>query len=499
MEPRPGLPAFLEGYGPVTPWTNAPLALPPRRMARPATQPKTVPNLLTALERADLHDGAVLSFHHHLRNGDALMAHALQLCAKMGLRNLHIAPSSIFPCHAALVPLIQRGVITRITTSYMNGPVADAVRAGHLATPAVLQTHGGRAAAIEDGRLPIDLAIIAAPAVDDAGNITGAIGRSACGPLGYAMVDAAHARYVIAVTDASRTPLPRICIPALRIDQITQVDSLGDATQITSGTTAKPPNAQGQKIAEMTARVVFEAFRNDPAFSFQTGAGATSLATANALAPLMHAAQMKGDFASGGITAPLVDMHHAGLFTRLQDVQAFDLVSARSYATDPDHMGISASEYASPARTDAVSRQLACAVLGATEVDRAFNVNVTTTSDGRIIGGSGGHSDVAQDARLTIVTTPTRARGGPKAVPSVLHRTTPGSSVDLVVTEAGVTFASDKWDWLKPALRTAGVPMISATDVFADMTPRNPFPSQKKTVAVSEHRDGRVIDLIRAG
>ncbi|MFP7674142.1 citrate lyase subunit alpha [Marivita sp. S0852] len=499
MSATPGLPAFIEGYGPVVPWTNTPVTPKVRRPVRAPVQPRRAPSLRMALERADLRDGAVLSFHHHLRNGDALMVQTLLLCAQMGVRDLTIAASSIFPCHAPLVALIERGIITRMTTSYLSGPVADAVRAGHLAYPAVLQTHGGRAAAIEDGRLDIDLAVIAAPAVDGAGNITGATGRAACGPLGYAMVDAAHARHVIAVTDGPDTHLPRICIPASRIDQITRIKTLGDPAQIASGTTAKPPTAAGQKIADMTARVITEAFRQDPEFSFQTGAGAISLATAKALAPMMHEAKMRGRFACGGITAPLVEMQRAGLFQELRDVQAFDLSAVRSYATDRHHIGISASDYAHPARPDAVAHHLGCVVLGAAEIDQDFNINVTTTSDGRIIGGSGGHSDVAQGARLTIVTTQTHARGGPKLVPHVVHRTTPGSYIDIVVTEAGATIQSDRWRRLDKALGQAGVPVVPAATLFPQRTDTVREPSQKKTVAVSEHRDGRVIDVVHAG
>ncbi len=417
----------------------------------------------------------------------------------MGVRDLHIAPSSIFPCHAGLVPLIERGVITRITTSYLNGPVADAVRAGKLATPAVLQTHGGRAAAIESGRLSIDIAVIAAPGVDAIGNLSGAVGRSACGPLGYAMVDAAHAAHVIAVTDMPDQVLPRICIPHDRVDQIVRVDCLGNASRIASGTTARPPSAEGQKIAAMTSALIGMTEMRAPGFSFQTGAGAISIAVARALGPLMAERGVAGDFACGGITAPLVEMYEAGLFRELRDVQAFDQAAVRSYASDPKHRGISASDYASPARADAVAHQLGVVVLGATEVDRDLNVNVTTTSDGRIIGGSGGHSDVAEGARMTIVTTSLRSKFGPKMVRDVLQKTTPGASVDAVVTEAGVTLCSDRWRHAVRDLNEAGVPRLSQRSLFGSHGNARPAEwPEGRIVAVSEYRDGRVIDVIRA-
>jgi citrate lyase subunit alpha/citrate CoA-transferase len=50
-------------------------------------------------------------------------------------------------------------------------------------------------------------------------------------------------------------------------------------------------------------------------------------------------------------------------------------------------------------------------ILGATEIDLEFNVNVTTGSDGFIMGGSGGHADAAAGAKLAIVTTRLNAGG----------------------------------------------------------------------------------------
>jgi citrate lyase subunit alpha/citrate CoA-transferase len=496
---RLALPAFIHGYGPVTPWDGEAFEVAPPRSPRSGRSHVRTATLEAALEAAGLQNGATLSFHHHLRDGDALMVHTLAVCAKMGLRDLHIAPSSIFPCHAGLVPLIERGVITRITTSYMNGPVADAIRKISLATPAVLQTHGGRAAAIESGKLAIDVAVIAAPGVDAAGNLTGSVGRSACGPLGYAMVDAAHAGHVIAVADMPDQILPRICIPNDRVDQIVKVDSLGDASRIASGTTAGTPSPEGKKIAAMTAALIATTEMRVPGFSFQTGAGATSIAVAKALGPLMAEHKIVGEFACGGMTAPLVEMHVAGLFRELRDVQAFDQAAVPSYTHDPTHLGISASDYASPARADTVAHQLGVVVLGAAEVDRKFNINVTTTREGHIIGGSGGHSDVAEGARMTIVTTSSRSKRGAKIVRDVLHKTTPGTSVDAVVTEAGVTLSGDRWRHSVRVLQEAGIPILSRHNLFdshGDPAPRD-WPDGR-IVAVSEYRDGRVIDVIRA-
>ena len=69
----------------------------------------------------------------------------------------------------------------------------------------VIHSHGGRARAIEEGSISIDVAFLAAPACDPQGNLTGALGPTGCGSLGYAQVDARYARHVVAVTDNLRS------------------------------------------------------------------------------------------------------------------------------------------------------------------------------------------------------------------------------------------------------------------------------------------------------
>ncbi len=455
----------------------------------------------TAIGAASLRDGATLSFHHHLRNGDDLMREVLQTCAEEGLRDLHIAPSSLFPCHAALIPFVKDGTVTRITTSYMNGPLAETVQRGLLPHPVRLQSHGGRAEAIASGRLKIDAAFIAAPAVDTERNLGGAAGPNACGPLGYAMVDAAHARYVTTVTDHYVYDLPRVCIPAAQVDLVVTVDSIGDAQQVASGTTARAPSPKGQAIADLTARLIGCSGLLKDGFSFQTGAGATSLAVARSLAPVMAERGVVGDFAAGGITGPLVQMLHSGLFRRLLDVQAFDGAAVASYANDTAHFAMSAWDYASPANPDSAASRLDVMILGAAEVDMNFNVNVTCASDGRIIGGSGGHADTAAGAKLAIVTTPLCAGGFPKLVERLTCLTTPGDTIGAVVTEEGIAI-SPAVPELARAAKSAGLPLTSLDDLRGkaeaqatqSVTPR----FAERIVAECEAPDGTVIDRVRA-
>ena len=97
-------------------------------------------------------------------------------------------------------------------------------------------------------------------------------------------------------------------------------------------------------------------------------------------------------------------------------------------------------------------------VLGATEIDTDFNVNVHTDSNGRIIGGSGGHTDVAEEAKLTVIVAPlTRARMS-IVVDKVITTSTPGSSVDLLVTQYGIAVNPARPD-LKQKLAAARLPV----------------------------------------
>jgi hypothetical protein len=66
---------------------------------------------------------------------------------------------------------MRHGVVTRLSTAYVAGLVAEAVSRGVLASPLVMQTHGGRARTIESGDLHIDVAFVAAPAADRHGNV----------------------------------------------------------------------------------------------------------------------------------------------------------------------------------------------------------------------------------------------------------------------------------------------------------------------------------------
>jgi citrate lyase subunit alpha/citrate CoA-transferase len=506
---RARVPARIDRYGPVRRFTGAFDNLgeferaPVRLSSAVPGRSKVLRSIADAIAASGLKDGGVVSFHHHLRNGDYVMAMVLAEIARAGLRDITIAPSSIFPVHAPLVPHLESGVVTGIHTAYMAGPVAEAVSRGVLERPAVMCTHGGRARDIQSGALRVDIAFVAAPTADTYGNLNGMHGKAACGVLGYAHADAESARHVVAITD-NLVPYPAcpIDITQDNVDYVVAVESIGDPRGIASGTTKPTTDPVGLQIANTAAAVIASSGLLQDGFSFQTGAGGVSLAVAAALKNVMHERNVRGSFASGGITGAIVDMFHDGLFSALFDVQCFDLAAVDSYRRDEAHLAMTASMYANPHNRGAVVNQLDAMILGAAEIDVDFNVNVTTGTDGVIMGGSGGHADTAAGAKLAIVTTRLNAGGYAKVVDRVTTVTTPGETIDVLVTEAGVA-VNPRRDELRERLLEAGMPLVPIEELRdraargATLQPAHPAEREgARIVAVVEYRDGTVTDVV---
>jgi citrate lyase subunit alpha / citrate CoA-transferase len=500
------LPDFLPGYGQVTPFAGV-FAARPQLRRHGATiktarsgESKLVASLEAVFRQIPVRDGMTLSFHHHLRNGDGVVNAVLAVAARLGIKNLTVALSSVFPVHSPMVEHFASGVVSALDTNYMSGPVAAAVSHGALARPVILRTHGGRARAIECGQLLIDVAFIAAPTADSYGNLTGVSGPTACGALGYAFPDAAHADWVVAVTDnLVPYPVAPISIPQTQVDYVVQIPTIGDRAGIMSGTTRLTEDPLRLGMAETAARVIDAAGLIRDGFSYQTGAGGTSLAVTQFVRQIMEARGVVGSFALGGITGDLVAMLERGLFRRLIDVQGFDLEAVRSIATNPNHLEVSASFYANPFTSGCAVNQLDCVILGATEIDTAFNVNVVTGSDGIIRGGSGGHSDAAAGAKLAIVVATTRRGALPIVVDRVLTVTTPGESIDVLVTEQGIAVNPRRGDLIE-RLAIAGL-ALRGIDELRAMAQLNtnvpPTSANGRIVALVEYRDGTLIDVVR--
>lgn len=501
------IPELVDGYGHVKPFTGAFQTRQPERryaplmkQARPGDN-KLLASLEEAFSRIPIRDGMTLSFHHHFRNGDGVLNLVLATAARLGRKNLNIMASSIFPVHAPLVDHILSGVVSGLDTNYISGPVGKALSNGVLANPVILRTHGGRARAIEAGQAHIDVAFIASPATDCYGNITGMMGPAACGSLGYAMPDAEYADHVVAVTDyLVDYPLAPVSIPQTRVDYVVKVDKIGDPKGIVSGTTTITKDPVGLKIAQTAAKVIASSGLLKDGFSFQTGAGGASLAAADYMARIMEREGISGSFAMGGITGYLVNMLERGLFKRIIDVQDFDLEAVKSLASNPNHLEVSAGYYANPFNSGCVVNMLDTVILGATEIDTDFNVNVTTGSDGMIMGGSGGHSDAAAGAKMTIIVANLLRGRLPILLDKVLTVTTPGETVDVLVTEHGVA-VNPRRPELAESLKAGGVKVRDIVELktLAEKlagVPASPV-FNGRIVGIMEYRDGTIIDVVR--
>ncbi|MCH3914252.1 MAG: hypothetical protein LKE29_02990 [Acidaminococcaceae bacterium] len=291
---------------------------------------KLVKSLEEAIKLCGLKDGMTISFHHHLRNGDFVLNMVLKEIAALGLKNMTINASAIFDIHEPLIDLIKQKVVTGIETDYMGRTVGEAISGGILEKPVIFRTHGGRPGAIDTGRTPIDVAFVAASQADDMGNCTGKFGKSACGSLGYAMSEAAHAKKVVVITDELVPyPLNGFSIPEVNVDCVVQVDAIGNPAGIVSGTTKITRDPVGLKMADLAVQAIIASGLLKDGFSFQTGAGGASLAAAVFLKDIMVQKQIKGSFVMGGITGYLVDMLEAGCFRNIMDVQCFRPKSSR--------------------------------------------------------------------------------------------------------------------------------------------------------------------------
>jgi len=501
------IPDYIEGYGDVRKTGNLfdrsllkETAGRKVRMYEPGHN-KMRESIAEVLREIDLKDGATVSFHHHLRNGDFVLNLVMSEIEKMGLKDITVAASSIFPCHEILVRLIDNGTVTGIKSAYMSGPVACAVSEGRLKNPAVLMTHGGRARSIMEGETHIDAAFIAAPGCDRLGNINGVTGKAACGALGYAIADAEYADKVVAITDdIVDYPLYPQEIKQNVVDYVVKVDSIGDPKGIVSGTTQVTKDPVGLKIASDTMKVLAASGLLKEGFSFQTGAGGISLAVAKELETWMKKNEIKGSFVSGGITGYIVNMMEEGLFKALYDVQCFDLEAVRSYRENRNHLPMSADLYGNPHNSGCVTNDLDIVILGATEVDLNFNVNVTTGSDGRIMGGSGGHADTAAGAKLTVIVSKLFSARTPLIKDHVTTLTTPGKTVDVIVTERGTAVNPLRQDLIEQ-FKKKNLPFMTIEELkeVSDRFTGNPNPvkTDDKIVAISQYRDGSVSDVIR--
>lgn len=403
----------------------------------------------------DISTNRNISFHHHLRNGDYVLNYVLDKYKRENVKGINLFPSAIFPTYTSILDLIKNDQINNITTNYINGPVAQYITKNGLPGMLKMQTHGGRARSIIEGKSKIDIAFIAVPYVNKQGDALGYLGKNKCGSLGYAIPDSIHAKIKVLVTDnLVDKEITNPEIDGNNIDYILLVDQIGDTMGIISGTTEITKNPIGVKIAKNTSTLLNELGLIKEGFSFQSGAGGVSLRVTKDVKDIMIKKNIKASFFSGGITKYHVEMLEEGLVEKLYDVQCFDLEAIESLSRNKNHIPISASRYANPVNPNQVIKDLDIVILGATEIDYNYNVNVTTDSHQMLIGGSGGHSDTASESKVCVIVSPLIKGRIPVIKDRVTTITTLGKNIDCLVTERGIAINPLRKDLIKKLKNT---------------------------------------------
>lgn len=463
-----------------------------------------VVTLEEAICKSGLKDGMTVSFHHHFRGGDKVVNMVIGKLAEMGFKNLTVAASSLSDVHAPLIDHIKNGVVTKLITSGLRGQLANEISHGLMEEPVVFRSHGGRGSAIATGDMHIDVAFLGASSCDPAGNACGYSrsenAKSICGSLGYAIPDSQYADKVVIITDdLVDYPNTPNSISERNVDYVVVVDSVGDSAKISSGAIRDTKNPRDILLAQTAAKVIINSGYFKEGFSIQTGSGGASLAAVKYIRESMIEKGIHASYALGGITAHMVKMHEEGLIERLIDVQSFDKVAAESLKNNRFHKEVSANEYASADEPGSAVHYLDMVILSALEVDVNFNVNVLVGSDGIIRGAIGGHPDTAADSALSIIVCPLLRGRIPCVVDEVTTLITPGSTVDVVVTEYGIA-VNPRRPEIAERLKAAGLKIVDITDL-KDLALKaignpEPLPFGDKVVGVVMNREGSVQDVI---
>ncbi len=460
---------------------------------------KRVASLKDALLQAGLRDGMTISTHHHFRNGDYLANMIFDIAHELGVKDLRWFPSASFPCHEHLIPYLEDGTIHHIEGS-MNGPLGRFASEGKMRGVGVLRSHGGRYQAVQDGEVKIDIAVIGAACADPFGNANGLYGPSATGLLGFALADSQYADKVIVVTD-NMVPFP--CVPwqiqGNYVDYTVEVEKLGDPEKIISGTTRITRSPDRLHLAELTARFCEVTGIIRDGFSFQTGAGGTSLAVSEYFREIMKKKGIKARFARGGSNKYLVSMLEEGLVEYILDGQTFDLEGVRSMAENPRHVWTSPFTSYNYHSKGNFAGMVDVVILGATEVDVHFNANVVTHSDGYLLHGIGGWQNCLF-SKTVILPVPLFRDRIPVVVDEVTTLCGPGELIDVIVTERGIAINPRRKDLLEK-VKGSDLPLKSIEELKKEAQqicgePEKPQFTDKVIAAV-KWVDGTVIDVVR--
>jgi citrate lyase subunit alpha/citrate CoA-transferase len=115
------------------------------------------------------------------------------------------------------------------------------------------------------------------------------------------------------------------------------------------------------------------------------------------------------------------------------------------------------------------------------------------------MGGSGGHSDTAAGAKLSMIIAPMFRARLPIVTDRVTCISTPGKDIDVLVTQGGIA-VNPRQAELRERLQAAGLPIVDIHELKEKTeritgTPRK-LPKGDRVVAEVISRDGDLLDNI---
>ena len=123
-----------------------------------------------------------------------------------------------------------------------------------------------------------------------------------------------------------------------------------------------------------------------------------------------------------------------------------------------------------------------------------------TGSDGIVMGAIGGHPDAAAGASLTIIVGPLYRGRIPTVVEKVTTVTTPGSVVDVFVSEQGIAVNPSRPE-IKERLIAAGLPVYDIEELqkraYRIVGNPEPIRFKDKVIGLIMYRDNTIIDVVR--
>ena len=115
------------------------------------------------------------------------------------------------------------------------------------------------------------------------------------------------------------------------------------------------------------------------------------------------------------------------------------------------------------------------------------------------MGGSGGHSDTAHGANVTVITTNLIKSRMPIIKDKVTPITTPGEDVDVLVTERGIAINPKRTDLLEK-VKDSKLPIYTIDELYELAHKITGVPNKiqrsNEIIGYVEYRDGTIIDTL---